>query len=118
TTLVGPNGAGKTTLFNQITGHIMPDGGDILWQDESILGLAPWKIARKGVARTFQDLRLFDEMTVEENILTVMEPRAWFWQPNLKESKSEKLNKLENILERTQLSTRRKTRAVDLSYAE
>src|SRR5690606_39661333 len=61
TTLVGPNGAGKTTLFNLITGHLVPTGGDILWRGESLIGQPHSKIARKGIARTFQDLRLFDQ---------------------------------------------------------
>src|SRR5262249_42891754 len=62
--VIGPNGAGKTTLFNLVTGVYEPDQGDILFDGESIVGLAPNKITRKGIARTFQTLRLFLNMTV------------------------------------------------------
>jgi branched-chain amino acid transport system ATP-binding protein len=68
--VIGPNGAGKTTLFNLVTGVYAPDEGDILFEGESILGLAPNRITRRGVARTFQTLRLFLNMTVKENVMT------------------------------------------------
>ena len=67
--IIGPNGAGKTTLFNLVTGVYAPDEGDILFEGESILGLAPNRITRRGVARTFQTLRLFLNMTVKENVM-------------------------------------------------
>jgi branched-chain amino acid transport system ATP-binding protein len=67
--VIGPNGAGKTTLFNLITGVYRPDEGDILLDGESIVGLTPHVIARRGVARTFQTLRLFLNMTVKENVM-------------------------------------------------
>ena len=81
TTLVGPNGAGKTTLFNLITGNLAPDRGEVVWLGRSIVGLPHWKIARLGIGRTFQDLKLFTHMTVEENITTVTERGSWLWQP-------------------------------------
>jgi ABC-type branched-subunit amino acid transport system ATPase component len=67
--VIGPNGAGKTTLFNVITGVYPPDEGDILFEGQSILGLDPHQIARRGVARTFQTLRLFLNMSVKENVM-------------------------------------------------
>jgi branched-chain amino acid transport system ATP-binding protein len=67
--VIGPNGAGKTTLFNLVTGVYAPDEGDILFEGESILGLAPNRITRRGIARTFQTLRLFLNMTVKENVM-------------------------------------------------
>jgi ABC-type branched-subunit amino acid transport system ATPase component len=67
--VIGPNGAGKTTLFNVITGVYPPDEGDIVFEGNSIVGLDPHQISRRGVARTFQTLRLFLNMTVKENVM-------------------------------------------------
>jgi ABC-type branched-subunit amino acid transport system ATPase component len=67
--VIGPNGAGKTTLFNLITGVYRPDAGEILLDGRSLVGLAPHKITKRGVARTFQTLRLFLNMTVKENVM-------------------------------------------------
>jgi branched-chain amino acid transport system ATP-binding protein len=69
--VIGPNGAGKTTLFNIITGVYRPDEGEILLEGESIVGLEPHEVTNRGVARTFQTLRLFLNMTVRENVMAV-----------------------------------------------
>jgi ABC-type branched-subunit amino acid transport system ATPase component len=67
--VIGPNGAGKTTLFNLITGIYEPEAGDILLAGQSIVGLLPHQISRRGVSRTFQTLRLFLNMSVKENVM-------------------------------------------------
>jgi branched-chain amino acid transport system permease protein len=67
--LIGPNGAGKTTFFNTVTGLLRPDTGEILFQGQSIVGLRPNAIVTRGIARTFQSIRLFQNMTVLDNIL-------------------------------------------------
>jgi len=67
--LIGPNGAGKTTCFNLITGRVRPSGGKVRFQGRPLAGLKPSRVNRLGVARTFQNIRLFDDLTVLENVL-------------------------------------------------
>jgi branched-chain amino acid transport system ATP-binding protein len=118
TALVGPNGAGKTTLFNLITGHLAAHAGDVLWLGRSIAGLPHWRIAREGIGRTFQDLKLFDHMSVIENVLAVTERDAWLWQRGGAPGASERRARAEAALVAVGLADRRHTRALDLAYAE
>src|SRR5258708_19253948 len=67
--IIGPNGAGKTTFFNILTGIYKPDGGSITFNGKSVIGLRPDQINVAGIARTFQNIRLFSGMTVLENIM-------------------------------------------------
>jgi branched-chain amino acid transport system ATP-binding protein len=67
--VIGPNGAGKTTVFNLITGIYEPTSGDVRFAGESVVGKQPFQITRMGIARTFQSLRLFLNMTVKENVM-------------------------------------------------
>jgi branched-chain amino acid transport system ATP-binding protein len=67
--IIGPNGAGKTTVFNLITGIYKPTAGDIVLGGQSIAGLTPDRVLRRGITRTFQNIRLFNNMTVLENVL-------------------------------------------------
>ena len=69
--LIGPNGSGKTTLFNCITGVERPEGGRIVFNGERIDGMPPYRIAQRGVGRTFQVIRVFPELTALENLLVV-----------------------------------------------
>ena len=69
TALIGPNGAGKTTLINCLTGVIRPDAGAIRFEDADIAGLPPHRVARMGISRTFQNLRIFPRLTVLDNVL-------------------------------------------------
>ncbi|EFO81474.1 ABC transporter related protein [Oscillochloris trichoides DG-6] len=79
--VIGPNGAGKTTFFNILTGIYKPDKGDVRFNGQSIAGLRPDQIAARGMRRTFQNIRLFPNMTVLENVLVGMHThlRAPFW---------------------------------------
>ena len=71
--LIGPNGAGKTTVFNLITNSIRATSGEILFKDKSILGKSPDQICRLGISRTFQNIRLFPQMSAYEHMKT------WSW---------------------------------------
>ncbi|HEY5573941.1 MAG TPA: ABC transporter ATP-binding protein [Anaerolineales bacterium] len=74
--LIGPNGAGKTTLFNLVTGFYEPDGGELYFKEESLNGLPPNGIARKGIVRTFQNLQIFNNMSVLENVMVGLHLRG------------------------------------------
>src|SRR5689334_11828790 len=72
TSLIGGNGAGKTTAFNLITGNLAPDAGHIYFRDARVDGLPPHKVARAGIARGFQELRLFNRLSARDNIETAV----------------------------------------------
>jgi ABC-type branched-subunit amino acid transport system ATPase component len=74
--LIGPNGAGKTTVFNAVTGIYRPEGGQIIFSGEEITGKAPHQIVARGIARTFQNIRLFPTMTCLENVMAGQHCRA------------------------------------------
>lgn len=76
TCLVGPNGAGKTTIFNVITGFLRPDNGHIAFRGRPLDGLAPQAIVRAGIARSFQNLRLFADLTACDNVMLALPERA------------------------------------------
>ena len=72
--LIGPNGAGKTTFFNVLTGLYTPTSGTVTFNGKSVIGVPPHKIAAMGMARTFQNIRLFGAMTAAENVMVAMHP--------------------------------------------
>ena len=118
--VIGPNGSGKTTLFNCVSGVYRPDGGEILFQGESLLGLSPDSISQKGIARTFQNLRLFLHMTVLDNLLL---GRHIKFRKNplqaLLRSRSEELRHrgvVEEIIEFLDLQAYRQARVSDCPY--
>ena len=82
--IIGPNGAGKTTLFNQITGHLLPDAGEILFKGEDIVGCTPQAIVKRGMGRAFQIASIFPEETVLDNVkaasLSNLNQNLRFWR--------------------------------------
>lgn len=72
TAFVGPNGAGKTTLFHAVSGDIQPDSGMVVFKSMPITGMPPWKIARFGLGKMFQDIRLFGNLSILENVLVAL----------------------------------------------
>lgn len=124
TGLVGPNGAGKTTLFNAITGFLRPDEGTIKLKGKTISGLAPYKIASLGVARTFQDVRILPRMTVLENVLLFIphlvgeSPQSAVFLPKKRWKDKENTEYVMELLERVDLADKHNWLASRLSYAE
>lgn len=78
--IIGPNGAGKTTIFNLISGIYKPDSGSIHLCSEEITGMPQEKIAVRGLGRTFQNIRLFNELSVLDNVRTALGPCLWIWR--------------------------------------
>jgi len=78
TGLIGPNGAGKTTVFNMISGLYHPTGGMITFQNETLTGLEPYEITRLGIGRTFQNIRLFPNLSVLDNVRIAYHPHAGY----------------------------------------
>ena len=76
--LIGPNGAGKTTVFNLITGMVPPTSGEVFFRGENIKGLPPYRVFAKGIARTFQNIRLFNEASVLDNVLVALDGKAGY----------------------------------------
>ena len=110
--LIGPNGAGKTTLFNLISGSLLPTSGIIRFKGENITGLRPHKICKRGMARTFQLVKLFGNMTVLENVLL----GSLFGTPMVMRESNAKRESLE-LLEFVGLSAMEGVPARDLTVA-
>ena len=81
--LIGPNGAGKTTVFNLITGLLAPSGGGIEFEGRSLVGVKPHQITRRGLGRTFQNIRIFRDMTLIENVVVGMHAKLDYGVPSL-----------------------------------
>ncbi len=125
TGLIGPNGAGKTTAFNLLTGFLKPDSGEILLRGESIGNRKPHQLVAAGVARSFQDLRLFTRMTVIENVLVALAHQSGdniasvFFRPVLVRAEEHaNTARAMEILRFVELDAKAHETAENLSYAE
>ena len=118
--IMGPNGAGKSTCFNVLTGHFPPDRGQVLLDGEDITGLSPRKIAQKGVARSFQIMSLFDELTVLENVLFAVPQMRQAGMNPLKSvaGDSAAIDKALAFVEQVGLLKIVDARSINLSYGE
>ncbi|RWR02400.1 leucine/isoleucine/valine transporter ATP-binding subunit [[Pantoea] beijingensis] len=123
--LIGPNGAGKTTVFNCLTGFYRPTGGTIMLRDQHLEGLPGQKIARMGIVRTFQHVRLFREMTVIENLLVAQHQHlksgvfsGLLKTPAFRKTESDALDRAAGWLERIGLLEMANRQAGNLAYGQ
>ena len=123
--LIGPNGAGKTTLFNMLTGVYKPTSGEIFYRGENITGLRPFQLVRKGITRTFQNIRLFKDMTTLENLLVASPDckdekilSAVFGGRSLRQKRGLVVEQCESILETLKLQDKLEELACNLPYGK
>jgi branched-chain amino acid transport system ATP-binding protein len=121
--IIGPNGAGKTSIFNTISQVYLPQQGDIRWRGESIMGLRPDRVAALGIARTFQNIELFPQMTVIDNLLTGRHVRmkgsifsGALWFGPAKREEIENRRKVEDIIDFLEIEQWRKHPVALLPY--
>ncbi len=121
--IIGPNGAGKTSIFNTISQVYQPQEGDILWKGTSIMGERPDDVARLGIARTFQNIELFAQMTVIDNLLTGRHVRMhtnWaqgmVWMGKAKAEELENRRRVEDIIDFLEIEEWRKHPVAMLPY--
>lgn len=121
--IIGPNGAGKTTLFNCISGFYFPEKGEVLFDGKPIQGQPTYKIASIGISRTYQNIRLFSELTAIENIIVGLHPRqknTWFdamlHTPRFRREDKEAIDEGIRLLEFVGLSGMGNTLAKNLPY--
>jgi ABC-type branched-subunit amino acid transport system ATPase component len=125
TAFIGPNGAGKTTIFNLVTGAIRADLGKVTYSGRDITGLLPHQVAQAGIARTYQDLRLFERLTCEENVMVAFPGQpgervmtALFQWGKVQQREAQLRAKAMDILAFVGLADKRNALAGDLGYAE
>ncbi len=125
TCLIGPNGAGKTTIFNLISGFIKLDSGEIYYKNTRIDKKNPWEIANSGIGRLFQDIRVFNKLTVFENVLTAIPKQTGgqFWESlifrkRIKRETAENTQKVLELLDFVKLGDKKNDFAENLSYGQ
>ena len=125
TAFIGPNGAGKTTLLHVIAGTLRPDEGSIRFKGETLSGIPPHRVARRGIGRQFQEVRVFGGLTVLDNVLVGMIPhgqqdsfRAWFGTRAARKLMRECKAEAERWIEHVDLQDDLKRNARDLSFGQ
>src|SRR5262249_20729720 len=123
--LIGPNGSGKTTLFNCVTGYLGADGGRVLFRGRDLTGAAPHRVARLGVARTFQQVSVFPRLSALEYLLCFLQPHQeqrllarLIRTPRLRRLESEAVVRARRILELVGLAEKADAAAGSLSYGQ
>ena len=123
--LIGPNGSGKTTLFNCVTGYLDADGGRVLFRGRDLTGTAPHRVARLGVARTFQQVSVFPRLSALENLLVFLQQHQeehllarLLRTPRLRRLEAQAVERARRQLELVGLSERSDTAAGSLSYGQ
>jgi branched-chain amino acid transport system ATP-binding protein len=123
--LIGPNGAGKTTVINLVTGLLPPSSGDILFNGQSLVGRRPHDITTGGIARTFQNIRIFKEMTLLENVVVGMHARLgygaaglMFGLPGFRAAEARARDRARELLSWMRLDHKAGDIADNLSYGE
>ncbi len=121
--IIGPNGAGKTSIFNTVSQVYRPQSGDIRWKGKSIMGTRPDRVAAMGIARTFQNIELFPQMTVVDNLLTgrhVAMKQSWLagamWVGAAKREEMAHRRKVEDIIDFLEIEQWRKHPVALLPY--
>ena len=125
TGLIGPNGAGKTTLFNMITGNLKPTSGSIKFENRSIIGVKPFRIVSMGMARTFQNIRLFKNLSVLDNVMIGFNHRVKYklWDvilhtPHFLSEEKNIRNSALDLLDKVGLRKKADLKAIELPYGE
>lgn len=125
TSLIGSNGAGKTTAFNLIAGNLKPDKGEVLYKGKRISGLRPGQVSRLGIARSFQELRLFNRLTAEENLLAAIPGQygekllpALFGVRRVREEAKRNSKIVAEILDELAIAHQKDVLAENLSYGQ
>ncbi len=118
TAIIGPNGSGKTTLFNAISRLIPIDGGSIIFQDVPITGMADYQVARLGISRTFQEVRLFRNISIRDHLQIAFSEQDEAFFSNLIGASREEDDRIKEILGIVSLDKPPETLATDLSYGQ